>query len=672
MMDGLERNNAGPVNSDAAAPAPTRRLLSQMERAFSDRGQKKGDDTVRKLVEVGRNDPCPCGSGKKYKKCCSRVNPDHSEEYYLNKLKDAENMEELYNRARQAEENHPLNPRFTWLLGVYNLENRNTDLALQKLLKLWKLIGTRMSARLVTPLAALLLMEGRLQTAEEILDQKTGEEKTPDLLLQLSMVKVYKDNPEQALKLASQAGSREQEVNNKWLWVSLLQELVSREYILEGLKLWYNNRSQFSKDQDTEGPGIIDRLQKLLQSSFGFSEEEVVGEKLDESVKKLIGVLEGFRTFETALQEGRSEKAEKQIEKIKDLADDNFIFMRMIFRALSELEEWDQMLELTDLQAENTETRIFSARYRALALRKKQQLQAAEDSILEGIELLEQVPRVEPWSIFGEYLMLVLNNEQYHEKLPELLEKLRTNTSSQHNDLELVVNCLESYPVQQLLDAEENLLMVNKELNIFDQEELYVNYFYRLLLLYDAVEQEDRDIGITRAVLKKKAQAALKIGEENAYLTPLLEYGEFVLRAEELKQQEKEQKIEEMMSRPCSFKQELLVKYEAVLKYGQQEEWSAIADPRELLDRDEHLFYEIIFHLQQDNYEQAEKLMGQLENTAAIYSWLNEQGSRFIDRDKLEKLMEILQSVLMSEDNSRSAAGNDTGDDQGGSTIITS
>ena len=22
------------------------------------------------LKEVGRNDPCPCGSGKKYKKCC--------------------------------------------------------------------------------------------------------------------------------------------------------------------------------------------------------------------------------------------------------------------------------------------------------------------------------------------------------------------------------------------------------------------------------------------------------------------------------------------------------------------------------------------------------------------------------------------------------------------------
>ena len=25
---------------------------------------------LRQSVKVGRNDPCPCGSGKKYKKCC--------------------------------------------------------------------------------------------------------------------------------------------------------------------------------------------------------------------------------------------------------------------------------------------------------------------------------------------------------------------------------------------------------------------------------------------------------------------------------------------------------------------------------------------------------------------------------------------------------------------------
>jgi uncharacterized protein YchJ len=27
---------------------------------------------VRSCEKVGRNDPCPCGSGKKYKKCCGQ------------------------------------------------------------------------------------------------------------------------------------------------------------------------------------------------------------------------------------------------------------------------------------------------------------------------------------------------------------------------------------------------------------------------------------------------------------------------------------------------------------------------------------------------------------------------------------------------------------------------
>lgn len=32
--------------------------------------EQKKSGTVVKPKKVGRNDPCPCGSGKKYKKCC--------------------------------------------------------------------------------------------------------------------------------------------------------------------------------------------------------------------------------------------------------------------------------------------------------------------------------------------------------------------------------------------------------------------------------------------------------------------------------------------------------------------------------------------------------------------------------------------------------------------------
>ncbi len=40
------------------------------ERAFSNAMQKKPEPAVKSGPKVGRNDPCPCGSGKKYKKCC--------------------------------------------------------------------------------------------------------------------------------------------------------------------------------------------------------------------------------------------------------------------------------------------------------------------------------------------------------------------------------------------------------------------------------------------------------------------------------------------------------------------------------------------------------------------------------------------------------------------------
>ena len=34
--------------------------------------EQKQSGTLRKEKKIGRNDPCPCGSGKKYKKCCGR------------------------------------------------------------------------------------------------------------------------------------------------------------------------------------------------------------------------------------------------------------------------------------------------------------------------------------------------------------------------------------------------------------------------------------------------------------------------------------------------------------------------------------------------------------------------------------------------------------------------
>lgn len=40
--------------------------------AVKDEGKIPIGQTIVNKTEIGRNDPCPCGSGKKYKKCCGR------------------------------------------------------------------------------------------------------------------------------------------------------------------------------------------------------------------------------------------------------------------------------------------------------------------------------------------------------------------------------------------------------------------------------------------------------------------------------------------------------------------------------------------------------------------------------------------------------------------------
>jgi len=41
-----------------------------VENRYAEEGARQ---PVRKESKVGRNAPCPCGSGKKYKKCCGRA-----------------------------------------------------------------------------------------------------------------------------------------------------------------------------------------------------------------------------------------------------------------------------------------------------------------------------------------------------------------------------------------------------------------------------------------------------------------------------------------------------------------------------------------------------------------------------------------------------------------------
>jgi len=44
--------------------------LNKLFLYFYEQREKPAQPVVLDMPKIGRNDPCPCGSGKKHKKCC--------------------------------------------------------------------------------------------------------------------------------------------------------------------------------------------------------------------------------------------------------------------------------------------------------------------------------------------------------------------------------------------------------------------------------------------------------------------------------------------------------------------------------------------------------------------------------------------------------------------------
>ena len=89
-FSGIKRGKLGSAKNQAVIVVKTWEKRDELKKIFEENGwkyrikvrpemdedltdleslQKVGETKVTEL-HTGRNDPCPCGSGKKYKKCC--------------------------------------------------------------------------------------------------------------------------------------------------------------------------------------------------------------------------------------------------------------------------------------------------------------------------------------------------------------------------------------------------------------------------------------------------------------------------------------------------------------------------------------------------------------------------------------------------------------------------
>ena len=72
-QDHLRAHDGGAGNGGTLALAPGELVRPVPGSVLQAHGGEDAAATVRReKKKVGRNQPCPCGSGKKYKKCCMR------------------------------------------------------------------------------------------------------------------------------------------------------------------------------------------------------------------------------------------------------------------------------------------------------------------------------------------------------------------------------------------------------------------------------------------------------------------------------------------------------------------------------------------------------------------------------------------------------------------------
>jgi SWIM/SEC-C metal-binding protein len=92
VFDGKKKLRLGTEKNPAVVSVKTKKRMQEVADIFEKNGWKYTIEVARDKPEditdleillarpeptsaerkVGRNEPCPCGSGKKYKKCCAR------------------------------------------------------------------------------------------------------------------------------------------------------------------------------------------------------------------------------------------------------------------------------------------------------------------------------------------------------------------------------------------------------------------------------------------------------------------------------------------------------------------------------------------------------------------------------------------------------------------------
>jgi tetratricopeptide (TPR) repeat protein len=593
-----------------------------------------GGETRYKLYDVGRNDPCPCGSGKKYKKCCGRVRAEHTEEYYIEKLSETNDLDQAYEILIEAEENHPLDIGFIVELMLMSGKRRDLEITREKLLKLWRLLGMEMGENLVLMLIGLLLEKEQLGPIEEIeKDLQPKEINNPDLLLLFSlfnMVNLYFDPAVQYLEAAFNRADLPQKIE-------VLQELMYYFYQAEEYEimfdLWLNNFETLNKLIDQHGLKnipLVSSLRNLLRDSFGFESDLDFNSK-NEIRKKADIFLKLHQNIEALDDEQMEEEIKDILTKIETVIDeisfDSTLYLILLERLIG-IEQYtaaEKYIEkAADFNQKNSEYLMFKARLNYYL----ENFSQAKEDINQALKYYSPKTEFKKLILMTDKLLILMAQKDF-EQAAELLKEIKAETEIPL--ISALAKGLRPHPISTYVKLFKALIKLKLE-NLIDQKKLYIGTLYNLFVERDM-------LGLSLAELRDDFEEVLA-DMPGKYNNQLAQMAEIYLKSEQLSEEESLKELTKINQKQAEFTEEAELKFEYNLKlrnYDYLLEEKYFAEEKNLLQPGDFAFYKMIALLNREGLETALDYLTNLQTAEGmkIFQRMMQEGESFLEEERL-------------------------------------
>ncbi len=566
--------------------------------------KRREKETVRSY-SIGRNEPCPCGSGKKFKKCCARSNPEKSVEEYFDAIKEEENEEIVLNLLKEAVKKYPLEHRFLLPLIVYTLQSNNYQQAGKYLRHAWQLMGTDLDEAFISPLVNIMLDQEEIDEAEALV-REALEEKGESIPLLIALAEVYKkgDNFQRVNDIIERAMQIDAE--NLQLIVFRLETLMDLDDVVSALSLFEKYYDQLKEYKHMR---VISFLDDFIKERFNLTENKKLKKK--EALSQAVEIFNVFQQLDNLKMSSAEAEGRELLNEIKDLPPKNSQIALDILARYLAAELYNDFADFADeLETEHMKNPDF---LRLLFLSDYQQgnLREAEEKIKTAftIEKSRKDGHFHNWQVASDYLRFLVEHGD-EQDLADFVKDFAALLKEEDNLLASLMMLIENEEARNFQKSLLNKLLELIDSGLIDQIQKRDIYNNRLFISLAALDGDETIYDQGRKMTTEELKEVIENVEEAGVDTPALSYAKLRLLKyqSELEQEQKENLVNAVKDAAVESYFDTVAYYETILRF---------ADPAPILTEiphgkfldDEYLdFYRLIAALKLNYYEMGTEL----------------------------------------------------------------